>query len=65
MQQEVHSINLRVEQCQLDIQECLKHDHPSSSDDEDDAPMAEDVWVYLVFCFVYFETFGYFVMDIL
>jgi hypothetical protein len=43
MQQEVHSINLRVEQCQLDIQECLKHDHPSSSDDEDDAPMAEDV----------------------
>jgi hypothetical protein len=42
MQQEVHSINLRVEQRQLDIQECLKHHHLSSSDDEDDAPMAED-----------------------
>jgi hypothetical protein len=41
MQQEVHSINLRVEQSQLDIQECLKHHHPSNSDDEDDAPMAE------------------------
>jgi hypothetical protein len=33
---------LRVEQSQLDIQECLKHHYPSSSDDEDDAPMAED-----------------------
>jgi hypothetical protein len=43
MQQEVHSINLCVEQCQLDIQECLQHHHSSSSDDEDNAPMAEDV----------------------
>jgi hypothetical protein len=42
MQQEVHSINLCVEQNQLDIQECLKHHLPSSSDDKDDAPMAED-----------------------
>jgi hypothetical protein len=42
MQQEVHSINLRVEQNQLDLRECLKFHHPSSSDDEDDAPMAED-----------------------
>jgi hypothetical protein len=42
MQQEVHSINLRVEQNQLDLQECLKFHHPSSSDDEDDAPMDED-----------------------
>jgi hypothetical protein len=46
MQQEVHSINLRVEQNQLDLRECLKYHHPSSSDDEDDAPrdapMAED-----------------------
>jgi hypothetical protein len=42
MQQEVHSINLRVKQNQLDLQECLKFHHPSSSDDEDDAPMAED-----------------------
>jgi hypothetical protein len=25
---EVHSISTRVEQCQLDIQECLKHHHP-------------------------------------
>jgi hypothetical protein len=41
MQYEVHSINLRVEQSQLDIQECIKHHHSSSSDDEDDAPMAE------------------------
>jgi hypothetical protein len=39
LQQEVHSINLRVEQSQLDIQECLRHHHPSSSYDEDDAPM--------------------------
>jgi hypothetical protein len=47
MQQEVHSINLRVEQNQLDLRECLKFHHPASSDDEDDAPrtapMAEDV----------------------
>jgi hypothetical protein len=42
MQQEVLSINLRVEQIQLDLQECLKFHHPSISDDEDDAPMAED-----------------------
>jgi hypothetical protein len=44
MQQEVHSINKRVEQNQLDLKECLKH--PGSSDDEDDAsqtaPMAKD-----------------------
>jgi len=42
IQQEVLSINLRVEQNQLDFQECLKFHHLSSSDDEDDAPMAED-----------------------
>jgi hypothetical protein len=46
MQQEVHSINLLVEQNPLDLQECLKFHHPTSSDDEDDAPrtapMAED-----------------------
>jgi len=46
MQQEVHSINLRVEQNQLDLRECLKFHHPASSDDEDDAPrtapMVED-----------------------
>jgi hypothetical protein len=46
MQQEVHSINLRVEQNQLDLRECLKFHHPASNDDEDDAPriapMAED-----------------------
>jgi len=41
LQQEVYSINLRVEQSQLDIQECLMHHHPSSSDDEDDALMAD------------------------
>jgi hypothetical protein len=45
MQQEVYSVNLCVEQSQLDIRECLKHHHPSSSssDDEEDAPMDEDV----------------------
>jgi hypothetical protein len=46
MQQAIHSINLRVEQIQLDLRECLKFHHPSSNDDEDDAPriapMAED-----------------------
>jgi hypothetical protein len=46
MQLEVHSINLRVEQNQLDLQECLKY-HLGSSDDEDDAartaPLPEDV----------------------
>jgi hypothetical protein len=43
----VHSIGKRVEQNQLDLQECLKYHHPSGSDDEDDAdgisPMPEDV----------------------
>jgi len=47
MQLEVHSINKRVEQNQLDLKECLKYHHPDSSDDEDDAPrtapMADDV----------------------
>jgi hypothetical protein len=38
MQQEVHSINKRVEQNQLDLKECLRYHHPGSSDDEDDAP---------------------------
>jgi hypothetical protein len=41
MQQEVHSTNLGVEQNQIDLQECLKFHHPSSSDNEDDAPMAD------------------------
>jgi hypothetical protein len=40
MQQDVHSINLCVEQNQLDLRECLQFHHPSSRDDEDDAPMA-------------------------
>jgi hypothetical protein len=47
MKQKIHSINLRVEQNQLDLQECLKFHHPSSSDDEDDAsrtvPLPGDV----------------------
>jgi peptidoglycan hydrolase CwlO-like protein len=52
IQQEVHSINKRVEQNQLDLKECLKYHHPGSSDDEEDAPMAADDWVYLVvICF--------------
>jgi hypothetical protein len=35
-----------MEKSQLNIQECLKHHHPSSNDNEDDAPMAEAVWVF-------------------
>jgi hypothetical protein len=58
MQQEIHSINLHVEQNQLDLQECLKFHHPSSSDDEDDAdrtiPLPEDVWFPLVFVLLSF-----------
>jgi hypothetical protein len=47
MQLAVHSINKRVEQNQLDLQDFLKYHHPSGSDDEDDPdeilPMPEDV----------------------
>jgi hypothetical protein len=47
MQLAVHSIDRRVEQTQLDLQECLKYHHPSSSDNEDVVdgilPMPEDV----------------------
>jgi hypothetical protein len=47
MQLAVHSIDRRVEQNQLDLQECLKYHNPSGSDDKDDAdgilPMPEDV----------------------
>jgi len=42
IQQEVRSINKRVEQNQLDLQECLKYHHPGSSDDEEDAPTTAD-----------------------
>jgi hypothetical protein len=42
MLHKVHSINLRVEQNQLDLRECLKFHHPPNSDDEDDEPMAKD-----------------------
>jgi hypothetical protein len=46
-QLEVRSINKRVEQTHLDLQECLRVHHPGSSDDEDDAAqtvhMPEDV----------------------
>jgi hypothetical protein len=41
MQRVVHSINLRMEQCQLDIQECLKHHH-LARDDEDHPTLAEE-----------------------
>lgn len=37
LQLEVRSINKRVEQTHLDIQECLRAHHLDSSDDEDDA----------------------------
>jgi hypothetical protein len=47
MQLAVHSIDRHVEQNQLDLQECLKYHHPSSSDNEDVAdmilPMPKDV----------------------
>jgi hypothetical protein len=47
MQQEVHSINLCVEQNQLDLRKCLKFHHPASNDDDDNpprtAPMTENV----------------------
>jgi hypothetical protein len=47
MQLEVHSINKRMEQNQLDLKECLKYHHPRSSDDEADTdgtlPLPEDV----------------------
>jgi hypothetical protein len=41
MQRDVHSINLRVEQCKLDIQECLKHHH-LSLDDKDHPSLDEE-----------------------
>jgi len=41
MQWVVHSINLHVEQCQLDIQECLQHHH-QTCDDEDHPILAEE-----------------------
>jgi hypothetical protein len=47
LQLEVWSINKRVEQTHLDLQECLRVHHPYSSDDEDAAAqtvhMPEDV----------------------
>jgi hypothetical protein len=47
LQLEVQSINKRVEQTHLDLQECLQVHHPDSSDDDDDAArtvhMPEDV----------------------
>jgi hypothetical protein len=41
MQRVVHSINLRVEQCPLDIKECLPHHH-LARDDEDHPTLAEE-----------------------
>jgi hypothetical protein len=32
IQRDVNSINVRVEQCQLNIQKCLRHHHPSHDD---------------------------------
>jgi hypothetical protein len=68
MQHEVHSINKRVDQNQLDLREFLKYHHPGSSDDEEyaprTAPMVEDDRVFFCFFFfVLFETFDiYFTM---
>jgi hypothetical protein len=41
MQRVVHSIDLFVEQRQLDIQECLQHHHPAG-DEEDHPTLAEE-----------------------
>jgi len=35
LQWEVHLIGERVEQCQIDIRECLQYHHPKPDDDED------------------------------
>jgi len=47
LQLTVHSIDRRVEQNRLDLQECMKYHHPNNSDGEDGAdgilPMTEDV----------------------
>jgi hypothetical protein len=63
MQLEMHSINKRVEQNQLDLTECLKFHHPDSSDNEDathrTAPMVEDTWaLFFVVVFSYFTTYS-------
>jgi len=42
MQRVVHSINLPVEQCQLDIQECLQHHHLSPNDEDHPTLVEED-----------------------
>jgi hypothetical protein len=42
MQQVVHSINFRVEQCLLDIQECLQHHDPVRDDDDHPTLVEED-----------------------
>jgi hypothetical protein len=59
IQQEVHSINKRVEQNQLDLRECLKYHHPGSSDDE------EGLLLFLLcFCCFFFlrHLISYFAM---
>jgi hypothetical protein len=53
MQQEVHSINKRVEQNQLDLRECRKYHHPGSSDDEDDAPRMFELYLFIFVVFVF------------
>lgn len=40
MQWDIHSINFRMEQYKLDIQECLKHHHLSL--DEEDHPSLDE-----------------------
>jgi hypothetical protein len=38
----VHSVNIHVEQCQLDIQECFQHYHPARDDEDHPALVEED-----------------------
>jgi hypothetical protein len=60
MQRVVHSINLLVERCQLDIQECLQHHH-LACDNEDHPTLAEEDWFCLVSCwFLFWDIFFYF-----
>jgi hypothetical protein len=59
MQQVVHSINFRVEQCLLDIQECLQH-HDPVRDDDDHPTLVEEDW------FILFEAvLDFFFLEIL
>jgi len=54
MQQEVYSINLRVEQNQLDFRECLKFHHPYA--------YGRGCLSFLYSCFYFFKHLVYIVL---